>query len=225
MAKPHAIQIIYLTYSVTAGKLCNMQFDLHVHTTISACSHLTVEEIISHAASKGLDGICITDHDSMAINRVLREGWLDNGPCVIFGMEYATAQGDFLVFGPFENLRPGMSGPELLRHVSAAEGAAVAAHPCRQGRSTSETVVRQGLCDIMETVNGRNSHAENQAAVSLGQRYGVKQIGGSDAHTLAELGRVKTRFHQPIHCRRDLIKALRAGSFTCDHRTLTPLVS
>ena len=191
-----------------------MIFDLHVHTTISPCSQLTLDEIISHAEAKGLDGICITDHDTMAVSRLLQEGSRNEGPCIIFGMEYATREGDFLLFGPFEDIRPHMTGPELLHHVANEGGVAVAAHPCRTGRPVSEALMHGGLCPIMETTNGRNRGWENRAATQLGDKYGATHIGGSDAHTLAELGKIKTKFHQQIHCRADFIQALKNKTFS-----------
>ena len=67
-----------------------MIFDIHIHTTISSCSRVDVHELIETAGRIGLDGICITDHGSMAISRYIREGRQPNGLIVIIGMEYET---------------------------------------------------------------------------------------------------------------------------------------
>lgn len=171
---------------------------------------------MSFAGAKGLDGVCITDHDTMAVRQVFKEGVQDNGLCVIFGLEYATGEGDFLLFGPFEEIRSGLSAAELLRYVEASGGVAVAAHPCRRSRSTRENLIREHLCRIVESVNGRNSHPENKQAASWCERYNVSQVSGSDAHTLSELGMAVTRFHEPIHSRSDLIRSLKNGSFTAE---------
>ncbi|GBE12750.1 hypothetical protein BMS3Abin13_01042 [bacterium BMS3Abin13] len=171
---------------------------------------------MSFAGAKGLDGVCITDHDTMAVRQVFKEGVQDNGLCVIFGLEYATEEGDFLLFGPFEEIRPGLAAAELLRYVEASGGVAVAAHPCRRTRSTRENLIKDHLCRIVESVNGRNSHPENKQAASWCQRYNVSQVSGSDAHALSELGMAATRFHEPIHSRSDLIRSLKNGSFTAE---------
>jgi len=191
-----------------------MRFDLHVHTTFSACSQLTLGQIGEHARARGLDGVCITDHDTMAAGEVLREGRQANGLCVIFGMEYATSEGDFLLFGPFENLAPGLPAPELLREVQEAGGVAIAAHPCRTARPTNQQLIADGHCALVEGVNGRNHAHENQRVNRWQDLYAIRPVGGSDAHCLAELGRVTTRFHTPIHDRSDLIAALKAGAFS-----------
>lgn len=191
-----------------------MKFDLHVHTTISSCSQLTLEQIVNSAADRGLDGVCITDHDSMAASAYLTEGVQENGVCVIFGMEYATKEGDFLLFGSFEDLATGLSAAELLEHVEASGGVAVAAHPCRPGRATNENLIAEGQCRIVEGLNGRNEKGHNEKVSAWESRYGVRQVGGSDAHTLEELGRMATRFEQPIQSRADLIHALKCGRYS-----------
>ena len=67
-----------------------MLFDTHVHTSISPCSNIRVDEIAERAKQLGLEGICITDHHSMAAGKHLTEGIQPNGLVVIFGMEYET---------------------------------------------------------------------------------------------------------------------------------------
>ena len=43
-----------------------MLVDLHLHeSTYSSDSKMTLQEMVEDARAKGLDGICVTDHDSM----------------------------------------------------------------------------------------------------------------------------------------------------------------
>ncbi len=115
-----------------------MLFDLHVHTTVSPCSKLHVGDILKHARTFGLDGVCITDHGTMEAGQHFKEGIQEDGLCVLLGMEYSTLSGDFLLFGPFEELLPGFSDTELLEIVEQAGGVAVAAHPFRTRSSVRE---------------------------------------------------------------------------------------
>lgn len=190
-----------------------MRFDIHVHSTISLCSQLPLQAIVEQAQAKGLDGVCITDHDTMAVKEQIQEGVQPNGLCVIFGMEYATTEGDFLLFGPFEDLRAGLAAPELLHHVAQSEGVAVAAHPFRSNRPTQEYLINNGMCSIVEGINGRNGQSENDCVASWEDRYAVKLVGGSDAHSVEELGRVSTLFSGTIRNRLDLIHSLQKGCF------------
>ncbi|THB64686.1 MAG: PHP domain-containing protein [Desulfovibrio sp.] len=199
-----------------------MLLDLHVHTAISPCSDLALDDILAHARSRGLDGVCITDHDSMDARHLLRRSVQDNGLLVIVGLEYATSQGDFLLFGPFEDLEPGLDAPSMLARVERAGGVAVAAHPCRLRRPVHIDLVAQGLVHAVETLNGRNTVEENRQAQDWAKRAHLPSVGGSDAHTLAELGRSPTRFFQPVSCLADLVAALRQGA-CAPARALGPL--
>ncbi len=40
-----------------------MIIDLHCHSNNSDDSLLSIDEIAAHSKAKGLDGICITDHE------------------------------------------------------------------------------------------------------------------------------------------------------------------
>ncbi len=188
-----------------------MLFDLHVHTSISPCSRLHIADVLAHARGLGLDGVCITDHDSMDARFAVREGVQSDGLVVLLGMEYATSQGDFLLFGPFENLDPGLGAESMLHLVREAGGAAVAAHPCRGKRPADAALVGRGLVTCMETFNGRNTEAENLLAREWAAGRALPATAGSDAHTLAELGRAPTRFFTPIRTRAECIAALRKG--------------
>ncbi len=188
-----------------------MLFDLHVHSSVSLCSRLDIPDVLAHARGLGLDGVCITDHDSMDARFAVCEGVQPDGLVVLLGMEYATTQGDFLLFGPFEDLEPGLSAETMLRLVREAGGAAVAAHPCRRKRPADAFLAGTGLVTCVETVNGRNTANENRRALEWGAFRRLPTTAGSDAHTLGELGRAPTRFFTPIHTRAECIAALRQG--------------
>ncbi len=193
-----------------------MKFDLHVHSTLSPRSTLTMQEIVIHAKSKGLDGVCITDHDTMAIKEVLHEGVQCNGIQIIFGVEYSTSQGDFLLFGPFESIKPGFSATELLEYVERHGGLAVAAHPFKKGKEVREELLKHQLCRFVEQVTDRNLDFNNNPTSNWNSLYDINHVGGSDAYNLAELGRVTTTFSENIESRADLIKALKKGAYTTE---------
>jgi len=176
------------------------------------------------AVKAGLDGVCITDHDTMAVRNHMREGMQDNGLCMIFGMEYETADGHFLLFGPYEGLSSGLDAPALLKLVRQTGGAAVAAHPFRAGMAVREDIFKAGICHMAERINGRNTEAENLKAAALVRRYGLTALAGSDAHTSGELGKAPTIFDMPILSRSDLIFALNNGLCRPDVPAFTPRI-
>lgn len=186
-----------------------MLFDLHIHSTLSSCSQLTVEQAITQAKACGLDGICITDHNTMGVRHRLSEGLQDNGLCVIFGMEYCTAQGDFLLFGPFESLQPHLPADLLLNIVDQSGGVAVAAHPFRKSRSMDRRMIEQGRCCAIESLNGRNTPSENSAVGQWREHFDLAECGGSDAHSVEEVATFATRLFGPVRTRSDLIHLLK----------------
>ena len=188
-----------------------MIFDMHIHTTVSPCSRIDVSKLIETAGRIGLDGICITDHESMAIAKTITEGRQANGLIVLIGMEYSTPEGDFLLFGPVEAVPSHLDGPELLQYTGNAGGVAIAAHPCRKERPVRESIFQKGLCPAIETHNGRNTIIENLKAGRRQTQYGLIATAGSDAHTIEEVGAAVTRFPAPVYSRQDLVRALRQG--------------
>lgn len=189
-----------------------MIFDTHIHTNLSSCSILDVHEVIRIASNVGLDGVCITDHQTMDVHHQISEGMQPDGIIVVIGMEYETPDGDFLVFGPYEDLAPGMDAQKLLTHVKKSGGAVIAAHPFRTGRHVSEHIIHDGLCRTVEAVNGRNSDIENLKVRKWQDLYQITTTGGSDAHSDLEIGKIVTRFFHPIHTRQDFIQAINAGN-------------
>ena len=190
-----------------------MKFDLHVHTTLSSCSELHLKDILRNARAKGLDGVCITDHHTMAANKEVSDGLQEDGLCIITGMEYATPDGDFLIFGPFSDLPHGLPAQNLLQLVDSAGGATVAAHPFRNGRSTSREIIAQKHCRIIEGRNGRDNGSGYNRAREWQEEYNVHLVGGSDAHSLEELGRTVTVFADPIRNKEEFILALKCGRY------------
>ncbi|HON80490.1 MAG TPA: PHP domain-containing protein [Spirochaetota bacterium] len=199
-----------------------MIFDIHVHSALSPCSSLEISEILSMAKDRGLDGVCITDHNTMDARRYINEGVQQDGLVVLVGMEYDTPQGDILLFGPMEDIRPGLSAVEVLHLTHERNGFAVAAHPFREDRPFSEDIIRNGLCTIVESINGRNTDKENRMVSRWVSTYPVTVCGGSDAHSIEELGSVVTKFAMPVYSLSDLRIALTKG--LCIPEAVSPRV-
>jgi hypothetical protein len=123
-----------------------MHIDLHVHSDISPCSVIPLDDVTAIAAERGLDGICITDHDTTAAMDRLTPGIQNNGVLLITGMEYTTPEGDFLLYGDLHDLPIGLPATELLTHINAREAVAVAAHPRRQERAVDGQLIAAGRC-------------------------------------------------------------------------------
>ena len=188
-----------------------MLFDMHIHTSYSPCSVIDLPELLRRSREMGLDGICITDHDTVAS----KSEFIDSSElCVIVGMEYTTSEGDFLVFGPVDYIPEQMDAKYLLKWIKKEGGVAIAAHPFRKYRSVDPRFLQ--FATIVESANGRNLPHENELCKSWLQQFGcgIKEIGGSDAHTVGEIGQVVTSFRNNIYDIDNLIHELQCGNYS-----------
>lgn len=191
-----------------------MLMDMHIHTHFSPCSVIDILQLLRKAREVGLDGICITDHDTMASTSVFENIADDLGLCVIVGMEYTTTKGDFLIFGPIEHIQAKMDAEYLLRWIQKEGGIAIPAHPFRKHRPADPGVLQSSK--IIEGLNGRNCPSENELSRNWAQKQGngIKETGGSDAHTIEEVGRMVTMFEKDIYNVEGLIKELHYGKYS-----------
>ena len=63
----------------------------------------------------------------------------------------------------------------------------------------------------VEQLNGGSSDAENDVALRLSETYGLRRVGGSDAHYVSAIGRCLTAFHRPVRTIPELVEALVEG--------------
>ncbi len=193
-----------------------MIIDMHVHEqTHSSDSRLELGRIVARAKAMGLDGVCITDHESNALAATARRVSRETGFPLFVGAEILTWQGDLLVYG-LDRIPSGMlDAEELVSLVNRAGGAAVSAHPFRQNnRGMGKTILDlEGLAGV-EVLNGSTPYQHNRMAMKTARQADCALLGGSDAHHLDQLGRYATRFGRTIRSMEDLICAIREGD--CD---------
>lgn len=210
----------------------SVEFDLHTHSSQgSACSRMLVCDLVQAACKKGLNGVCITDHDYCWDPRELAKLHHESGVQVYSGVELSTPVGDILVYGvhqPLLHLRGDLS--KLAAEVKELGGVMVVAHPFRieYGLSTLSreerglepinvyTLSKKSVfsyVDILEVYNGRSSWKEIQAAKKAAMILGKKGTGGSDAHSILSVGSCVTVFDYPVVNEAQLVTQLRNGSF------------
>lgn len=190
-----------------------MLIDLHCHTKLySACSALTPDALVRAARARGLDGVCITEHDALwdlaDIERVGRE--MDF--LVLRGMEVTTEVGHVLVYG-MEARHTGMSTLGDLHEAVRDAGALMyLAHP---GRAYG-TMLPDDLpsyFDSVEAQNGTEGMLQNDHAAHLARGMRLPGIGGSDSHSVREVGICATEFDGRFHDERSFLEALRTGRY------------
>lgn len=202
-----------------------MRIDLHIHThPRSSCSSIEPVALIQEAKRIGLDGICLTEHQSLWHPREAEELARDGGIRIFRGNEITTDQGDILVFGYEENIQGIVTIQELHERVAAAGGYMIAAHPFRgflvfgigqlqmNVDHASQRRVFQYV-NALEVGNGKVTEQENDMARQVAEKLDMHGVAGSDAHLIDEVGRWVTIFERDIQNEQDLIEELKAGRF------------
>ncbi|MFO8056937.1 MAG: PHP domain-containing protein [bacterium] len=206
-----------------------MILDLHVHSTFSQDSPVTVEEYAAKAAELcrdfHLDGFVLMEHNYLVgpSDCDLKAIGQKYGLVVLAGVEIDTYWGHMLVYGINrdlwtrlqEGLRPGFHkvDPEVLANSVEHEKdmALVPAHPYRFFIGAGDKCTALPGIFAIEVLNGANEDQENQAALDLARKTGWAMTGGSDAHFLPELGSCLTEFARPVSSMPELAAEIKAG--------------
>lgn len=192
-----------------------MIFDLHIHTkALSPCSRMSMEEAAVQSKAMGLDGICITEHDTMADFREADRLSDKYGIVILVGCEVYAAEGDFLTFGIPHAPKWRLTAQELLDWTEQSGGVCIAAHPFRDnGRGAGAFLSQLHGLNAIEAYNGNTKLEHNKLAVQWAERLHIPQTGSSDAHATDRVGVFATEFNDRILSIPDLVQALRTGNY------------
>ena len=166
----------------------DLKFDLHAHSKYSYDSFMSVEKILEMAKKKGLDGIAVTDHNTMKGGVEALKINEDKDFQVIVGAEIKTEYGDIVGLFLGEEIRA-RRFEEVIEEIKSQGGLSVLAHPYRQYNNPEEIVDR---VDLVEAFNARSKKEDNKRAYELAKRFKKSMTGGSDAHLGFEIGRGRT---------------------------------
>lgn len=190
-----------------------MLIDLHCHTRVhSACSALTPDALVRAAQARGLDGVCITEHDALWPLADVERLAAEMSFVVLRGMEVTTEVGHVLVFGA-QRHAPEMATLAELRRIATDQGALMfLAHPSRKyGTVLPDDLPR--WFDSVEAQNGTEGMLQNDHAVRLAAGMPLPGIGGSDSHSVREVGVCATEFEAAVRDEASFLAALRSGAY------------
>jgi predicted metal-dependent phosphoesterase TrpH len=170
------------------GKILVLKIDFHVHTCYSRDSSITLRQVVSFAKKRSLDGVAITDHDT--VRGALK---LNNSEIfVVPGIEISTLEGHLLGLNVTTKIPSKLAMEDTIKRVHDAGGVAVAPHPIAFYKSPpSRSVVSY---DAIEVINA--SCLPFSVLTYLSKRFAesldLPQIGGSDSHYAPEIGSAYT---------------------------------
>lgn len=203
-----------------------LRFDLHIHSRYSPDSKLTVEAIAAAAAAGGLGGFALTDHNSVrGLGDLLEAQRQYRGYLFVPGVEVSTSQGHLLAYGLHEAPPVGRALEETIAWVEARSGVAVLAHPFRRTHGVGARATAEMAVPAIEVRNGHNTEIANARAELVTAQRRLGGTGGSDAHTIRDVGRAYTIVSDPVDTVEDLLEAIRRGHCRAEGRSLTGLES
>ena len=165
-----------------------MKIDLHMHSKHSGDCKMEPADILKMAEKVGLDGVAITDHDT--VKGGLEASHIKSDIEVIVGAEIKTNRGE--IIGYFLNEE--IEKRELFEVIDAIKdqgGIVCIPHPFDPFRihnlKPKSDILKS--VDCIEVFNSRCVlNAVNKKAMRLANESGLCMTAGSDAHTLSEIG-------------------------------------
>jgi hypothetical protein len=160
------------------------------------------KEIVKTAIRKGLNGVAITDHNSIT-GGLMAKSFETNNFRVIVGSEITTDRGEVIGLFLSEEIAPG-NFVDVTAEIRDQGGLVILPHPFDRLRSSAfhpqpEDV---SMIDAVEGFNARSAfESDNRIAAEFGRKHNLAVIAGSDAHFPYEIGRAGIQLDgEPEEC-------------------------
>ena len=167
-----------------------MKIDLHIHTNFSDDGLSSPREVVDSAIEKGLDAICITDHDEIKGALEALKYAFDKNILVIPGIEITTRYDHVLAINIKKIIPRSLSFYQTLKEIRKQKALAVVPHPfCWPVGEFFGTEKDLLMADAIEVFNAHIISFSNKKALKLSQKYNLPFTAGSDAHKAKFVGR------------------------------------
>ncbi len=174
----------------------SIKLDLHVHTCYSGDSLIKPKDVVNYVKLKGLDGFAITDHQTLRGYKFSKEIGRNKDIIVIPGMEINTHIGEILILFIEDDIKFNDNNfNTIVEKVKDNNGLIVIPHPfdfLRDNRLKmnllNDNIINKFI-DGIEIINSRIIFKKCiTKAKNFNKKYNLFETGGSDAHTLKEIG-------------------------------------
>ncbi len=177
--------------------------DLHTHTKYSGLSRVLFlkvpdsvtepRDLVRAAEAKGLDVLCVTDHNGIRGGLEARKHAKEVE--VVVGEEVLTSEGEVLGLFLTEEVPAGLTAAETIDIIHGMGGVAVAPHPFSAHCAALGDRVLSLDLDGVEVFNAfHRDRYSNDLALSKCSGSGKALTGGSDAHAPMMVGDGVTTF-------------------------------
>lgn len=172
-----------------------VSIDFHVHSEGSYDCRTPIVDVLERAAAAGLDGVCITDHDTIEQSLAAATIAPEYGLFAIPSVEVSTQDGHVLAIGVETCPEPGHSFDRTVAAIRNRGGLAIVPHPFQRSRHGVPASAIDD-CDGIETHNAMClTGVRNRQASQFATRHEFAAVAGSDAHTARLVGRSVTDVH------------------------------
>ena len=190
-----------------------VRVDLHIHTRSSHDCVSDPAAVLTRALQRGLDRICITDHNEI---RAAVDLAAEHPERVIVGEEVKTAEGvDIIGLYMTEWIPKGTPARETCEQIREQGGLVYVPHPFASGKGGGGAILPEieDLVDVVEGFNARIHTSDlNDRAQQWARARELPVGAGSDAHTLAEIGNAWVEMPAFNNEPRSFLAALERGS-------------
>lgn len=173
-----------------------MKIDCHCHTIYSKHAFWgydalnTPAEMIKAAMKRGVDGLVITDHNTVKGGLVAKKAARRfKGFVILVGSEIKTKEGEIIAIGIKEDVKPEMTIEETVEKIHDLGGIASAAHPFGSFVFRRCAGKKSLMADAIEAYNATLTKSQNRTALELATRFKKPITAGSDSHCAREVGR------------------------------------
>jgi len=167
-----------------------ISLDLHLHSCFSFDCLTTPEQILREARRKGLNGVAVTDHETIQGGLTAERLNRDPDFLVIVGAEYSTDAGDIIGLFLREEIVTRDSS-QLIDEIHRQGAIAVLPHPYHGHNLTSSMVEK---VDMIEAFNARESPGNNHKALEFAKKWNKPALCASDAHFRCDIGTCRMIF-------------------------------
>lgn len=166
-----------------------MKYDLHIHSKYSSDGVLEPQKIVKIAMKRGLNGIAITDHNTIKGGLEAKK-YESEEFTVIVGSEIATEKGEIIGLFLSEEVKS-RDLQNAIAEIKEQGGFVVLPHPFDELRHSAFHPTGEDV-KFIDGVEGFNSRCVfqnyNKRAVEFAIKHNLTITSGSDAHFINEIG-------------------------------------
>ncbi len=169
-----------------------MKIDLHTHSYYSHDAVSSPRDLIKSALEKGIDGIALTDHDTIKGWPEAIEAAKEFGLILILGEEIRTQAGD--IIGLFLAQEIKEKDPfKAIQEIKKQGGLVIIPHPFDflEGFKQDLDQHKEEINGI-EVFNSQSLWGRNKKAIEFAQKNNLAMVAGSDAHYYKCVGNAYT---------------------------------